>query len=226
MSEAGSRSSRGDPSTKTKDPSKAIFAIREVFQKDIVYQTRGMACAVRYVDGSTRLVTWRGVIGESDCNKSVIMDRFSDKFFSGIKRYRHEKPTIKENGRFSFLSVDCSSEANVTVLGLEVRNDISLKTSDLTAFSFSGGQDLQLKFKYEESKKKHELVTVLTVDEEKPKSFILEKSNVLGSPIMVDGRKVVVGVIGEIDGELSPVFITEAELGEYYPGSNIFFIIR
>ncbi|KAJ7350961.1 hypothetical protein OS493_037579 [Desmophyllum pertusum] len=30
---------------------------------------------------------------------------------------------------------------------------------------------------------------------------------------MVDGRKFVVGVVGEIGGELSPVFITEAELG-------------
>ena len=54
-----------------KDPYKAIFAIREVFKKDIC-QTRGMGCAVN-VGGSVRLVTWHGVIGENDCNKSVVV---------------------------------------------------------------------------------------------------------------------------------------------------------
>ena len=194
-----------------KDPYKAIFAIRERFQEDI-FQTRGMGCAVKVGD-SVRLVTWHGVIGEDDYNKSVIMDRFSDKstkdFLSSRNRYRLEMSIVKEIGsNFTFLSVDAGGANFTTTLELVPQNN--LKASDLTAYSFSGKEKLELKFEYDKDKQKH----ILRSDNWKNR-IILEKSSVVGSPIMVDdgtnNRRVVVGVVGEIGGELSPCFITEKE---------------
>ncbi|XP_078348736.1 uncharacterized protein LOC144633749 isoform X2 [Oculina patagonica] len=199
-------------------PFNAIFAVKEVFE-DGIYQTRGMACAV-VVGGSERLLTWSGVIEESDCNKLFVMDRFSDKsteeFLSNRERYRLQNSKTEENGNLTFFSVNAGDKASFTTLDLKVpQSDISLQTSDFTAYTFSGKEKLNLNFKYDSSKKKHNLVSGNWT-----KRAILEKSSVIGSPIMVDedNNRKVVGVVGEIGGKLSPCFVTEKQLNGQ--GSN------
>ena len=191
------------PSKKTKHWRKAIFAVREIFQKQ-VYQTRGMACAV-YVRGSIRLITWHGVLADyNNCN--VVMDRFSEKFSTDVQKYRLQKSTVKTYDNFSFLSVSCKE--NFAILQSKVPgNDI--KVSNLKAYSFSGGETIEAEFKYNESKKEHELITTGGEWEKR----VTEKTSLLGSPI-IDGRAVV-GVVGESAGKLVPFFITEKEFGEY-----------
>lgn len=204
--------------TKSKT-NKAIYTIREVFQDDI-YETKGMACAVD-VRGSVGLLTWRGVFGADSTSKSIaesiVMDRFSKTFPEDLENRRLSNGTIKENGRFSFITVNGVDATSITSLDLLPRNDI--KTSDFIAYSFYGKEVLELNFNYDKNQKKHELVP----GEGKKRIKFLEKSSIIGAPIMVDRdkRKVVVGVVGvsASGGELSPYFITEKdikELGEYY----------
>lgn len=204
--------------TKSKT-NKAIYTIREVFQDDI-YETKGMACAVD-VRGSVGLLTWRGVFGADSTSKSIaesiVMDRFSKTFPEDLENRRLSNGSIKENGRFSFITVNGVDATSITSLDLLPRNDI--KTSDFIAYSFYGKEVLELNFNYDKNQKKHELVP----GEGKKRIKFLEKSSIIGAPIMVDRdkRKVVVGVVGvsASGGELSPYFITEKdikELGEYY----------
>lgn len=197
----------------------AIYTIREVFQDDI-YETKGMACAVD-VRGSVGLLTWSGVFGADSTFKSIaesiVMDRFSKTFPEDLENRRLSNGTIKENGRFSFITVNGVDPTSIKLTSLDLlpRNDI--KTSDFIAYSFYGKEVLELNFKYDENQKKHKLDT----GEGKKRIKFLEKSSIIGAPIMVDqdNRKVVVGVVGVSGGELSPYFITEKdikELGEYY----------
>lgn len=203
---------QGITSSKADDTSKAIFAIREVFQEH-VYQTRGIACAVN-IRGSIRLVTWRGVIGEADKSAKIYMDRFAEKFSDNIPRYRLKMSTIKENGNFSYISVDSGCDETgktpkFTTLNLEILNDV--KSLNFVAHSFSGKDPVKLNFEYDEGKKRHTLMTG------EWKTHILEKSTVVGSPIVVhkDKCEVVVGLVGVTDGELGPCFFTEEELCKY-----------
>lgn len=205
-------------SEKPRDPLKAIFAVREVFHEH-VYQTRGMACAVN-VRGSVRLVTWRGVIDSAAYN-NVVMDRFSKTFFRDVTRYRLQKSTVTTSGNFSFLSVNYSE--NFTILQYKVPGN-EVIASELTAYSFSGEETIELKFRYDKIKKEHELIT--TGDEWKKR--ITEKSSLLGSPVMVIDEKkrqarAVVGVVGvSDDGKIVPFFITEKEFGEYNSCSDFY----
>lgn len=207
-------------SEKPRDPLKAIFAVREVFHEH-VYQTRGMACAVN-VGGSVRLVTWRGVIDSAACN-NVVMDRFSKTFFKDVTRYRLQKSTVTTCGSFSFLSVSYSENFKFNILRYKVPGN-EIKASDLTAYSFSGEETIELKFRYDKIKKGHELIT--TGDEWKKR--VTEKLSLLGSPIMViDENKrqarAVVGVVGvSDDGKIVPFFITEKEFGEYNSCSDFY----
>ncbi|XP_020608713.1 uncharacterized protein LOC110047308 isoform X3 [Orbicella faveolata] len=147
-------------SKKPKDWRKAIFVVREM--KEHVYQTRGMACAVE-VGSSVRLVTWRGVVDNADCNK-VVMDRFAKKS-TDVPKYRLQK--------------------------------------------LMGGKTIELKFKYDESKKEYEL----TCDGLEKR--VTEEVSLLGCPIIdkaADKERAVVGVVGRSDaGKIVPCFITEKE---------------
>ena len=206
------------PSSKVKDWHKAIFAVREIFQEH-VYQTRGMACAVD-VGSSVRLVTWRGVVDNADCRKNGVMDRFSTKSSTDVSRYRLQKSKVTTCGSFSFLSVNMIVNFEFPILRCEVPEN-EIKASDFTAYSFSGKNTIELKFRYNKTKKEHELIT--TGDEWKER--VTEKTSLLGSPIVVCDKhqdRAVVGVVGvSDDGKIVPFFMTKKDLGEY----NLIFII-
>ena len=189
------------PSKKPKDFNKAIFAVREI--QEVGYQTRGMACAVE-VGSSIRLVTWRGVVDNADCN-NVVMDRYAKKVAKNANKYRLRKSTVTTRDSFSFLSVDCSEDFK-TILPYKVPGNAEVEASELTAYSFSGEEKIELKFKYDKTKKEHKLITTHTV----------EKTSPLGSPILVGGReKHFVGSVGmSDDGKIVPIFITKKEFGE------------
>ncbi|XP_020608712.1 uncharacterized protein LOC110047308 isoform X2 [Orbicella faveolata] len=188
-------------SKKPKDWRKAIFVVREM--KEHVYQTRGMACAVE-VGSSVRLVTWRGVVDNADCNK-VVMDRFAKKS-TDVPKYRLQKLMGTTCGSFAFFSVSCSE--NFAFLQSKVPGS-EIKASTLTAYSFSGGKTIELKFKYDESKKEYEL----TCDGLEKR--VTEEVSLLGCPIIdkaADKERAVVGVVGRSDaGKIVPCFITEKE---------------
>ena len=194
-------------SKKPKDFNKAIFAVREI--QGVDYKTRGMACAVE-VGSSIRLVTWRGVVDNADCN-NVVMDRFAKNFAKKVaknaNKYRLKKSTVTTRDSFSFLSVDCSEDFK-TILPYKVPGNAEVEASELTAYSFSGEEKIfELKFKYDKTKKEHRLIT--TGDER------VEKTSLLGSPILVgDREKHFVGAVGMSDGEFVPIFITKKEFGE------------
>ena len=211
--------------SKNINPHKAIYAIREVCQKD-VYQTRGMGCLV-HIKGSERLLTWRGVdLGKGDRDKSIIMDRFtSPKTSSKIGEYRFQSSTAKEIDSFSFLSVGPVNEAgNATnpskknwrqYLELQVPKETKC---DFKAYSFVGNKELELNLMYNVTKKKHELV----INNDISKQLILEKTSLLGAPIIIcknlelSSPYCVVGVVGwsDNDRQLIPYFITEELLGK------------
>jgi len=162
-----------------------------------------MACAVE-VGSSIRLVTWRGVVDNADCN-NVVMDHFPENVFKYVPKYRLQKSAVTTCGSFSFLSVNCSE--NFPILQSKVPGD-EIKASNLTAYSFSGKETIELKFRYNESKKAHELIT--TGDEWEKR--VTEKTSLLGSPI-IEKAGLVVGVVGvSDDGKIVPFFITEKEL--------------
>jgi len=164
-----------------------------------------MACAVE-VGSSIRLVTWRGVVDNADCN-NVVMDHLPENVFKYVPKYRLQKSAVTTCGSFSFLSVNCSE--NFPILQSKVPGD-EIKASNLTAYSFSGKETIELKFRYNESKKAHELIT--TGDEWEKR--VTEKTSLLGSPI-IEKAGLVVGVVGvSDDGKIVPFFITEKELGE------------
>ena len=170
-----------------------------------------MACAVD-VGGSIRLVTWRGVgRGVADYN-NVVMDRFSEKFFSNVQRYRLQKSTVRTYDSFSFLSV--SYKDNFTILQYKVPGN-EIKVSNLKAYSFLGEETIELEFEYNKSKKKHELVT--TGGKLNWEKRVTEKTSLLGSPIIaiIGDDRAIVGVVGEDAGKIVPFFITEKEFGEY-----------
>ena len=190
-------------SKKPKDFNKAIFAVREI--QDVGYKTRGMACAVE-VGSSIRLVTWRDVVDNADCN--VVVDRFAKNFAKKVaknaNKYRLQKSTVTTRDSFSFLSVDCSE--NLTILPYKVPGNAEVEASELTAYSFSGEEKIELKFQYDKTKKEHKLITTHTV----------ENTSLLGSPILVgDREKHFVGAVGiSNDGKIAPIFITKKEFGE------------
>ena len=208
-------------------PEKAIYAIREVVQNGAVYQTKGMACAVKK-QGSVFL-TSSAVVKNSDSLKpSVIMDRFSEK---RLGKQRFKSPTIKECDKFSFLSVNEASGKDGRKLGLDVQiPEKRLFTSDIEAHSFCGKKPFEIKFKYSKNNKRHELV----VDGiEEKLGNILEKNYVLGSPIIVknadqtrkNGPYSIVGVVGFNDeGELCPSFITQNLIGEFV--HSVLFVVK
>lgn len=191
---------------------KAIYAIKDkACQTKGIYLTTGVACAVNVQD-ETVVVTWNGVVGESNCNKPFILDRISRK--KTQKQYRLSTSTVKTSGSFSFLTVQ-------EVVGLKDNKTFKLKsldikpltpeeqTSDFKVYSISGEEKpLELQFKYKQVTKKHELEVPNTKDSPRNPSLV-------GSPIIID-EKFVVGVVGKtVTGQLIPCFITRKELGEY-----------
>ena len=153
------------------------------------------------------MITWRGV---ADYN-NVVMDRFEKKFFRNVERYSLQKSTVTTYGSFSFISV--GREENLVILQSKVPGN-EIKVSNLKAYSFSGEETIELEFKYNKSKKEHELITTGGKWEKR----VTEKTSLLGSPIIDridDDDRAVVGVVGESDGKIVPFFITGKELGEY-----------
>ena len=201
---------------------KAIYAIKDkACQTKGIYLTTGVACAVNVQDETVEettassisfVVTWNGVVGESNCNKPFILDRISRK--KTQKQYRLSTSTVKTSGSFSFLTVQ-------EVVGLKDNKTFKLKsldikaltpeeqTSDFKVYSISGEEKLlELQFKYKQVTKKHELEVPNTKDSPRNPSLV-------GSPIIID-EKFVVGVVGKtVTGQLIPCFITRKELGEY-----------
>ena len=197
--------------TKEPSPKKGIFAVREVVHRDIptIYRTRGMACAVE-VEGSLRLLTWKGVINEHDQAKTNIeLHRCSKKFSPDRTKYRLEKSQVKQTGRFSFISVIQSGaptpQEDYKAFKWKVPGDDE-KWKDVLALSFIGCKDV-VKFGFTYDKGKHEL------NSPEKKGCFFEKFSILGSPIITDDLHVI-GVVGEdSDGRLCPYFLTETEVG-------------
>lgn len=170
-----------------------------------------MSCAVD-VEGSVLLVTWRGVVDHADCN-DVVMDRFAKNFAKNVNKYRLQKRAVTTIGSFSFLSTKTENDSDnskFAVLPCRALGIADIKVSDFTAYSFSGQEKIELKFKYHKIKKEHELIT----KDDEWKKRITEKTSVLGCPI-VGNKRQVVGVVGMNDGKIVPCFITEEEMGEY-----------
>lgn len=180
-------------------PEKAIFAVREVLQRDIpIYQSRGMACAIE-VGGRKRLLTWHGVINENDQAKPIKLHRSSHEL---------EMSKTKENGGCSFISVKGGDDAftgKCSILYLQVPESKE-KIKDVVAYSFIGCKDIvKFTFKYSQQSRKHELHS------SDKKGCIIEKFAILGSPIITDKGRVI-GVVGEdSNGQFCPNFLTETE---------------
>ena len=181
---------------------KAIFAVREVVHDPPLYQTRGMASAVD-VKKKQYLLTWKGVFNEND---RALINRESVRFHRSsrckVKNYQLGQSKIKQAGSFSFIPVEGLKSCNALTL---IVPGSALTENDVCAKSFIGGKKfLKFKFEYNQEKKRHKL---------KGKKCTIEKSAVLGSPIIKDKR--VIGVVGEdADGQLIPYFLTQAALGK------------
>ncbi|XP_022809915.1 uncharacterized protein LOC111346926 [Stylophora pistillata] len=189
-----------------RNPDKAIFAVRKVVQlHPPIYQRRGMACAVD-MGKEQYLLTWEGVFNEDDRDlineKSVKFNRRS-KTFSTMDL---EISKIKQAGSCSFISVDKGLQHG-DALTVEIPGS-DVTTNDVCAQSFVGrNKSLTINFKYNQKKGRHELVSF------KGKDCAIEKSDVLGSPII--SNKCVIGVVGEDDNRrIIPYFISRTELGE------------
>ncbi|XP_022806620.1 uncharacterized protein LOC111343702 isoform X2 [Stylophora pistillata] len=190
--------------TQGKNPDKAIFAVRDVVHSLPIYQTRGMACAV---DAGKKqgLLTWEGVFNEGDRGlinkKSVIFNRRS-KTFSIINLTISQ---IKKAGRCLFISVEGLQRGDVLTLNVP---DSVVISNDVCAQSFIGrNKSLKFYFNYNQGKKCYELRSF------DGKNCAIEKSAVLGSPIIKD--KCVIGVVREDDeGQLIPYFITQRVLDQ------------
>ncbi|XP_022801975.1 uncharacterized protein LOC111339561 [Stylophora pistillata] len=180
-------------------PEKAIFAVREVVQRDIpICKSRGMACVIE-VGGRKRLLTWHGVINENDQAKPIKLHRSSHEL---------EMSKIKENGGCSFISVKGRDDAftgKCSILYLQVPESKE-KIKDVVAYSFIGCKDIvKFTFKYSQQSRKHELRS------SDKKGCFFEKSAILGSPIITDKGRVI-GVVGEdSNGQFCPNFLTETE---------------
>ena len=193
---------------KTKD---SIFSIREreVTTSDGlgIHRTKGVACAVEIAERKG-LLTWKEVFNEQTGANPIWRDRPKGKASVKIE---HQELVEEHRDKFSFLPLPDAKD--VEFMQMEAIDHQQRPASkNLMVYAIDGCSRFKVNFD------EKDVFKVESADEKADACYGgVEKSSIIGSPIVSQTSSCVVGVVGlDNEGKLFPYFIRPEDYGWYF----------